>query len=43
LNGHEWATRQLEKAGIRYAALDNRFRTCENPKITTSDEAKKGG
>lgn len=31
LNGHEWAKRQLEKAGIRYTALDNGFRACENP------------
>ena len=26
LNGHEWAKRQLEKAGIAYEALDNGFR-----------------
>jgi hypothetical protein len=31
LNGHEWAKRQLEHAGIRYEALDNGFRSCENP------------
>jgi hypothetical protein len=31
LNGHEWAKRQLEKAGIAYQALDNGFRSCENP------------
>jgi hypothetical protein len=31
LNGHEWAKRQLEKAGIGYEALDNGFRCCENP------------
>jgi len=31
LNGHEWAKRQLEKAGIAYEALDNGFRSCENP------------
>ncbi len=30
LNGHEWAKRQLEKAGIAYEALDNGFRTCSN-------------
>src|SRR5437762_7788201 len=30
LNGHEWAKRQLEHAGIRYEALDNGFRSCEN-------------
>src|SRR4029077_19970657 len=28
LNGHEWAKRQLEHAGVEYKALDNRFRTC---------------
>jgi hypothetical protein len=31
LNGHEWAKRQLEKAGIGYEALDNGLRSCENP------------
>jgi hypothetical protein len=31
LNGHEWAKRQLEKAGIPYAALDNGFRSCADP------------
>ncbi len=30
LNGHEWAKRQLEKAGIAYEALDNGFRTCRD-------------
>lgn len=30
LNGHEWAKRQLEKAGIGYEALDNGFRYCED-------------
>src|SRR5207244_5625948 len=30
LNGHEWAKRQLEKAGIGYEALDNGFRVCSN-------------
>lgn len=28
LNGHEWAKRQLDKAGIGYEALDNGFRSC---------------
>jgi hypothetical protein len=32
LNGHEWAKRQLEKAGIRYEALDNGFRSCADPR-----------
>ena len=31
LNGHEWAKRQVEKAGIRYEALDNGFRSCADP------------
>jgi len=31
LNGHEWAKRQLEKKGIGYEALDNGFRSCEDP------------
>lgn len=33
LNGHEWAKRQLEKAGVGYQALDNGFRACENPVV----------
>lgn len=31
LNGHEWAKRQLAKAGIAYEALDNGFRSCDDP------------
>lgn len=31
LNGHEWAKRQLDKAGIGYQALDNGFRSCDDP------------
>jgi len=31
LNGHEWAKRQLEKASVAYEALDNGFRSCQNP------------
>jgi hypothetical protein len=31
LNGHSWAKRQLEKAGIAYEALDNGFRWCADP------------
>jgi hypothetical protein len=30
LNGHEWAKRQLEKAGVGYEALDNGFRSCSD-------------
>jgi hypothetical protein len=32
VNGHEWAKRQLEKAGIPYEALDNGFRACADPR-----------
>ena len=28
LNGHSWAKRQLEKAGVSYESLDNGFRSC---------------
>lgn len=31
LNGHEWAKRQLEQAGIGYQALDNGLRSCDDP------------
>jgi hypothetical protein len=31
LNGHEWAKRQLERAGIGYRALDNGFAACDDP------------
>jgi hypothetical protein len=31
LNGHEWAKRQLAKAGISYQALDNGLRACADP------------
>jgi len=31
LNGHAWAQRQCARAGIGYIALDNGFRTCEDP------------
>ena len=31
LNGHEWAKRQMEKAGIEYESLDNGFRSCADP------------
>lgn len=33
LNGHEWAKRQLAKAGIGFTALDNGFASCENPAL----------
>jgi hypothetical protein len=31
LNGHEWAKRQCQKAGIAYEGLDNGFRSCADP------------
>ena len=31
LNGHSWAKRQFDKAGIAYEALDNGFRSCADP------------
>jgi hypothetical protein len=31
LNGHEWAKRQLAKAGIGFTALDNGFASCDEP------------
>jgi hypothetical protein len=31
LNGHEYAKRQLHKAGIAFQALDNGIRDCEDP------------
>jgi hypothetical protein len=31
LNGHEWAKRQLAKAGVGYTALDNGFASCDEP------------
>jgi hypothetical protein len=33
LNGHEWAKRQLEQAGVAYEALDNGFRSCTDPEL----------
>jgi len=30
-NGHEWAKQQLGQEGIRFEALSNGFRSCENP------------
>src|SRR5262249_9797821 len=32
LNGHEYAKRQLERAGIQYQALDNGIQSCADPK-----------
>jgi hypothetical protein len=31
LNGHTWAQRQCERAGIGYIALDNGFASCDDP------------
>lgn len=33
LNGHEWAKRQLAKAGTRFAELDNGFAACQDPAL----------
>jgi hypothetical protein len=33
LTGHEWAKRQCAKGGIGYAALDNGFRSCDDPAL----------
>lgn len=32
INGHEYAKRQLDRAGIPYEALDNGIRACEDPR-----------
>jgi hypothetical protein len=31
LNGHTWAQRQCERAGIAYTGLDNGFASCDDP------------
>jgi hypothetical protein len=31
LNGHTWAQRQCEKAGVGYTAMDNGFAACDDP------------
>jgi len=33
LNGHEWAKRQLAKAGVAFTALDNGFASCAEPAL----------
>jgi len=33
LNGHEWAKRQLVKAGADFTELDNGFASCEDPAL----------
>jgi hypothetical protein len=33
LNGHEWAKRQLAKAGVGFTALDNGFASCQDPAL----------
>lgn len=32
LNGHEWAKKQLVRAGIPFESLDNGFKSCADPK-----------
>jgi hypothetical protein len=36
LNGHEWAKRQAEEAGIGYEPLDNGFRSCTDAQALTA-------
>jgi len=31
INGHEWAKRQTDKAGVKFETLDNGFLSCDNP------------
>jgi hypothetical protein len=31
INGHDWAKRQAEKAGLAFSALDNGFASCADP------------
>jgi hypothetical protein len=31
INGHEWAKRQCQRAGVAFEALDNGFATCADP------------
>ena len=33
LNGHTWAQRQCARLGIGYTALDNGFRSCDDPQV----------
>jgi hypothetical protein len=33
LNGHEWAKRQLAKAGVAFTELDNGFASCADPAL----------
>ena len=35
-NGHEWAKRELTKAGIGFQALDNGLRAVEDPAVRTA-------
>ena len=37
LNGHEWAKRQADHAGIGYTALANGFATCDRPRRAAGD------
>ena len=32
-NGHHWAQRQAEHAGVGFEALDNAFAACDNPQV----------
>lgn len=41
-NGHEWAKRQLEQAGVGYEALDNGLRSAEDPALAHRTCARLG-
>src|SRR4051794_30905056 len=36
VNGHEWAKRQAEHAGVKYRALSNGFAACDQPGVLQS-------
>jgi hypothetical protein len=42
LNGHEWAKRQAERAGIGFEALDNGFRSCRDAEALAAICARLG-
>jgi hypothetical protein len=41
-NGHEWAKRQLARAGVGFAALDNGLRSVEDPSLARRTCARLG-
>lgn len=42
LNGHEWAKRQAEQAGLSFQALDNGFRSCRDAEALAAICARLG-